>query len=62
MQSEELAFDELGEHLGQALLLDLEAGDRFSEHHPVASVSERFLVASLGGPDGSPGNAVAGLG
>src|SRR5204863_9897563 len=45
VKGEELSLHELRQHLRQSLLLDLETGDRLSEHHPIAGVSKRFLVA-----------------
>ncbi len=62
MQREQLALDDLGDHLGEANLLDLELRDDLVEHHPLLGVRERFFVARHRRAQRSPGNSVAGLG
>src|SRR5216683_2739254 len=40
-----LRFHNFSHHVREALLLQLESGDRFSEHHAIQSVRDGFLVA-----------------
>ena len=61
METEELALHDLREHVRQPRLLNLESTDRLPEHHAIARVRERFLVARHRRPDRSPRDAVARL-
>ena len=61
VERQELALDDLGEHVGQAHLLDLEAADRLAEHHARLRVRECFLVAGDGCAHGAPRDAIARL-
>src|SRR5882672_5014580 len=62
MNAEKLALYELGQHLSQSLLLQLESRDRLSEHHSVAGISERFLIARLRRSHRAPRDAITSLG
>src|SRR3954469_15002564 len=58
VEREKLTFDQLGQHVSEPPLLELEPGDWFSKHHSVAGVSECFLVTRLRRTHCTPGNPV----
>src|SRR3989449_4172164 len=61
LQAEELCLGDLGEHLGEPRLLQLEAADRLAEHHPRLGVAHRLVVARHCRAHRSPRDAVARL-
>src|SRR3989441_5146468 len=61
LQAAQLRLGDLGEHLGEPRLLQLEAPDRLPEHHAGLGIVYRLVVARHRRPHGSPRDAVAGL-
>ena len=61
VQRHELRLHDLGEHVGEAHLLNLESADRPVEHHALLRVLERFLEARHRRADRAPRDAVARL-
>src|SRR5438477_308078 len=45
LQAQQLRLGDLGEHLGEAQLLQLEPTDRLAEHHATLGVADRLVVA-----------------
>src|SRR5207302_350001 len=62
LQAQELRLGDLGEHLREPRLLQLETADRLPEHQAVLGVAHRFVVARHRGADRPPRDPVARLG
>ena len=56
---QQLSLRELGKHARQFLLDELKAGDGTAELNPMRRVLSYFVIACHGGPDCTPGDAVA---
>src|SRR5207249_1559395 len=61
LKAQELCLGDLGKHVGEPRLLQLEPADRLVEHHSGFCVAHRLVVARHRGADRAPGDAVAGL-
>src|SRR5213082_2990932 len=62
LQAQELRLGDLGEHLREPRLLQLETADRLPEHQAVLGVAHRFVVTRHRGADRPPRDPVARLG